>query len=99
MNEVYIAIVLQIGTLLGLLITALVGRRKVEEVHKLVNGRSQAQEELIRDLRAVLLAKPKRGRPRKQLTRRTDPPAEMEVTQKGIDVDAIHSDRLAPYGR
>lgn len=68
MTEVYIAIVLQIGTLLGLLITALVGRSKVEEVHKLVNGQSDRQERVIAGLQADVraLAQRKRpGRPRK----------------------------------
>jgi len=63
-TEVYVAIVLQLGTLLGLLITALVGRSKVDSVHRLVNGNSERQAERIEQLHE-LLAKRKPGRPRK----------------------------------
>lgn len=75
MNEVYVAIVLQIGTLLGLLITALVGARKVEKVHELVNGKSTQQELTIATLREdvrALAAKKRPGRPRKDVHKAED---------------------------
>lgn len=71
MTEVWIAIVLQVGTLLGLLITALVGRRKVAAVHELVNGASTAQLTQIEHLKGEVAYlkgeadRRKGGRPKK----------------------------------
>lgn len=81
MTEVYIAIVLQIGTLLGLLITALVGRRKVDAVHELVNGTSSAQLQQIEHLKGEVAYlkgeadRRKGGRPKKE----TSPPHDSAV--------------------
>lgn len=87
MNDVWIAIVLQIGTLLGLLITALVGRSKVEEVHKLVNGQSDRQERVISSLQAdvrALTARKRPGRPRKSELK-SPPPTDSAVGGTVVD--------------
>lgn len=46
-DAVMLALIAQIGTLVTVLVTAFVGRRKLNEVHKLVNGQSTAQIKLI----------------------------------------------------
>lgn len=58
---IVVAIVVQLGSLATIVVTALLGRRKLREVHELVNGtataqaaRIEAQGALIADLRSVL---------------------------------------------
>lgn len=75
MTEVVIlALIAQIGTLLTVILTAIVGRKKLNDVHDLVNGQSSRQMETIErqgakidGLQTALQNRRKPGRPRKEV--------------------------------
>lgn len=55
-ETVLLAIVTQVGTLLTVVVIAVVGRKKLNQVHDLVNGQSTAQIEKIERQTALIQA-------------------------------------------
>lgn len=53
-DVIWLAVIAQVGTLLTLIVTAVVGRRKLDHVKDLVNGHSEKQAERIAALQALL---------------------------------------------